>query len=89
MSCDAWVGCTAELVEELKASHGFREWVLDPRAEPDAEHWCLFLMSNGGFAPIALRGERGQLQSGEGGHDGQQPKAGKKLRRRGRGAGAK
>lgn len=52
-TCDLWVGVSAELVEDLKADPAFREWLMMP--EPDAEHWRLFLFSNGGLARFPLR----------------------------------
>ena len=52
-ACDAWVGVSAELVEELKADPAFREWLM--LSEPDAEHWRLFLFNHGGLSFFPLR----------------------------------
>mmetsp|Transcript_63088 Transcript_63088/g.86725 ORF Transcript_63088/g.86725 Transcript_63088/m.86725 type:complete len:183 (-) Transcript_63088:659-1207(-) len=53
-SCSDWVGCSAELVEELKADPLFRLWVKGDTYS--AEHWRTFLTSHGGLAPRTLRG---------------------------------
>ena len=46
-ACKSWVGCGAEIVEELKADGMFREY-LESNTQT-AEHWRIFLAYHGGL----------------------------------------
>ena len=62
VSCDIWLKCSAELVEELKADAGFRMWLMGKTDA--ADHWKSFLYVNGGLLPRKLRSPQGSLGAG-------------------------